>query len=198
MSRTVTQCNAELSVIEPVESVDLRNWTEEQCAKENYSWLLAHLLGGVVWGIFQNGSLKMKETKFVDGQKGFPDTDSLSVANILQLRLFSKNQELFCWKDSENKLKGRVIKENASGSSTRWHICIDEEHVLWGTEYEKQADDFLLLTERGRELQQTIPSIAARAGKQRLHLKVRQYLEACPSSGQLIERCGRLVELVGG
>ncbi|MBX9685137.1 MAG: TIGR03984 family CRISPR-associated protein [Candidatus Obscuribacterales bacterium] len=201
MSRTVKNCNAELIVVPPFESEDLQKWIEECCARDKYSWILAHLLGGVSWGRYQNAGLRMEKSAGNDGITGFPDTDSLSMENLLQLRLFSNDQELFVWKDSNNKLRGRIIKDNASDPAARWKSCIDEEHALWGTVSEKQKDGSILLRERGRDLQQIIPSMPmteASQGTKRLQLKVRQYLEECPSTGKLSVRCGRLLELVGG
>ncbi|MBX9692106.1 MAG: hypothetical protein K2Z81_06965, partial [Cyanobacteria bacterium] len=129
MGRKVISCNAVVKLIEPFAIPDVQQWVSEKCRTDGYEWLLIHSLEGTLWGRFEQGELKLALPTDASPSDD-PVASLLLQENIIQLRLFCADKELFLWRTSDGKLRGRVIEDTEDLKNNRWNLCLDETQLL--------------------------------------------------------------------
>lgn len=107
--------------------------------------LLVHSHDAISLYKIENSSISEPETRLT----------SLLLANILQLRLFSGQGELYMW-NTEPNFQWR-LRMDAQESSPESHIY-EEAHYIWGTNVAERENHFYLIEEhRGMQIQVPFP-----------------------------------------
>ena len=159
----------------------------------NVSYALIHLDDGVVWGKVQGDKL------VVPGQGDW--TPKLRSVTVQQCRLFGDKGELFIWRESEGRWRGRiVIEENETYNLITEHQMLIGKRVYRnGTEQEQRVwltvpDGFTPIIEIETGMRQIVPiEISDRdfQANKRAYLTVCHYL-APDDDGQAKFFCSRL------
>lgn len=127
---------------------DLKKWIENQAAKYQLKYLLAHAEDGVIWGRFDNDRLTTAEKVF--HQPEFKvDFPSLRLLTLQQCRIFGQNGEVLLWRTGE-KWRSRLVQDNPEVDK------IPERQILWGTHGEKRGN-FTLLWDGSQGLKHAVP-----------------------------------------
>ena len=166
--------------------------------------LLAHCDDGVTWGKLDDKAWKL-------GSTAFPDlSPRISTENLIELRLFGKDEELLIWRDDSQPsalasgFRGRWLSNNpddrrAGGEQpARPH---DESRILIGNKFERYQNGFTHVSDgTGREQAVPIECQSSDFGtdKQRqmpLSLTVRHYFEILEPTGAVRVAASRLVGL---
>lgn len=162
---------------------DLRSWLEtwrRQNATPPLDYLLAHADDGVIWGVFENGGLKLSGDAFPELQV------ALEARTLQSLRLFGADGELHIWRTSDGDFGASLTLDAHQTADT-----FDEQHLLWG-DHSAGNQGFTLLVE-GDLGYRHAPPLPLASG-QRAVLVVRQYV-AYDTTGQAYLSGGRLVEI---
>jgi len=157
-------------------------------AAEN-AWFIAYLYHRVVIGRITDGKFDY-----------YPDEkipNDVTLSNILKLRVFNEDAELFVWKTSLGEYKARLRKDenvkiiDPDDVTNQPWFAPDQQHavearqVLFGTKAEQHATGYSKLTEdRGTEI--ILPMINLRVDKKdhRMCIKTRSYIGYIEETGQ--------------
>ncbi len=137
------------------------------------AWFVAYLYHRVVIGKFENKQLVYYKQEI----------DDVKLSNILKLRVFNEDSELFVWKTN---LGGHHARLRTDGNGTKQGI-VEAKQVLFGTEAKPVTDNALysVLTEkRGTEILLPIPNLKINDKKERLCIKTRSYIGYIEKTGQ--------------
>ena len=107
---------------EPVSAADCSKWLQwimgtasAPPRSTSIQWLLAHCDDGVTWGNFASNAWTLGSTAFADL------SPVISTENLIELRLFGKDDELLIWRDDsqpsalasgESAFRGRWLSNN--------------------------------------------------------------------------------------
>lgn len=146
-------------------------------APEN-AWFIAYLYHRVVIGRIEN-------KQFVYYKQ---DDNDVTLSNILKLRVFNEDSELFVWKTSLGGYRARL---RTDGQGLEQGI-VEANQVLFGTEAKpsKESQDYSVLTEkRGTEIVLPLQKLGIRESeindkKGRLCIKTRSYIGYIEETGQ--------------
>ncbi len=174
--------------IEVPENLDLKEWLEIQASKYQLNYLLAHAEDGVIWGKFQNGTLKTSDSVF-------PQLAKLHLLTLQQCRIFGENSEVMLWRD-DDKLKARLVEDTHLNKEE----YISENQILWGTQAEKISDGFTLVSDGSQGLRHAVPLIDIPFNSNQklyrpLRLCVRHYIDDDKETGLVRIYLSRLVNL---
>lgn len=155
------------------DSAVLLNWLTEQAKTHGSCFLLAHLDDGVVWGEMFGDRLvlasevlrEMEPQNNPEVKAAYDFTPPLRLETLQQARLFGENAELLLWRDGDNKLSARLIKDTNDPTSADWLEYFDEPQLLWGThgipakiESDHELNEkFTLIWEGSQGMHQIIP-----------------------------------------
>ena len=137
------------------------------------AWFVAYLYHRVVIGKFENKQLVYYKQK----------NNDVKLSNILKLRVFNEDSELFVWKTN---LGGHRARLRSDGTGTEQGI-VETKQVLFGTEAKPLTDDpvYSVLTEkRGTEIILPIPNLKINDKKNRMCIKTRSYIGYIEKTGQ--------------
>jgi CRISPR-associated protein (TIGR03984 family) len=152
-------------------SDDLKKWLQTK-AKELQSpeiYLLSFHDDGVVWGKFEENTLKTSDFK------GSPSPQFRS-ETLQELRLFGENGQLHIWRTGETEYKASLALE----SYLKDFEPFEENQVLYGTDYVDDNGNFMIVRDGSEGLKHAFPIIDKSKfdGKKRpLRLKVNHYIE---------------------
>ncbi len=142
---------------------DLKKWLTEY----NLTYLLAHADDGIIWGYFKDGEL-------VTSGDVFSQCAKLRLSTLQQCRVFGEKAEVMLWKVGQN-WKARLVKDDNKPE------CLPDEHqILWGTQVDKESNEFTLVSDGSQGLRHAVPltGITFKAKDSRpLRLQVRHYIE---------------------
>lgn len=158
------------------------------------AWFIAYLYHRVVIGKITNGKFDYYPDKKI--------ANDVTLGNILKLRVFDENSELFVWKTNLGGYRARLRGDKPQtvtipemSHSINWfnkelQHAVDAIQVLFGTKAEKLTDDYWKLTEdRGTEI--ILPSgileidhLQIDDKKKRLCIKTRSYIGHIEETGQ--------------
>lgn len=139
-----------------------RSALAELARKYALRWLLAHADDGVIWGELRADGLHLSSDVFPD------ISPPLRTVTLQQVRLFGPQAEILLWKDGSG-WRARLIRDEGEERD-----CVDEAHMLWGTEIEERRDGFTRLRE-GREGLRHAPPLPDSA-RPPVYLRVRHYI----------------------
>jgi len=174
MKRVIKTCPA---IFEPVAvngiKKDVKAWLQEQAARYELKWLLAHADDGVIWGRADNGRIVTAEHLPLD------ICPPLREETLQQARLFAPHAELLLWCKEEGQWTARLIRDAKNGEKPFWEEAIDEAQILWGTYAEQLSEDFTLMKDGAQGLRHAVP-LALKGEfeneKRPLRLQVRHYI----------------------
>jgi len=146
-------------------------------APEN-AWFIAYLYHRVVIGRIEN-------KQFVYYKQ---DDNDVTLSNILKLRVFNEDSELFVWKTSLGGYRAR-LRTDGQGPDQG---IVEARQVLFGTEAKpsKESQYYSVLTEkRGTEIVLPLQKLGIRESeindkKGRLCIKTRSYIGYIEETGQ--------------
>lgn len=158
----------------PTPLPDLRDWVAQQLADPELDlrWLLAHCSDGVIWGVVDQGALKLS-----CDQGAFPERGlSLRWPTLQQCRIFGPAAELVLWRGPEDAWHA-TLRRDGVGDPVEY---IDEAQLLWGY-YPPNATPttrggFLWLVEGSQGIAHAPPISTAPLEHKRAPLQVRHYL----------------------
>ncbi len=143
------------------------------------AWFIAYLYHRVVIGKIKNGKFEY-----------YPDTkipNDVSITNILKLRVFDEDTELFVWK---TKLRGYKARFRTDGIGPGQGV-VDANQVLFGTEAKKIGNTFFsaLTEKRGTEIILSLSDLGIDESeiddkKGRLCVHTRSYIGSIANTGQ--------------
>jgi CRISPR-associated protein (TIGR03984 family) len=105
---------------------------------------LVHADDGVIWGRLENRGLIVSRDA---------EVAPLRSATVQQCRLFSPSGELFMWRVSDNRWRGRVMTD----TDKMPYSVIEEHQILWGRKVEPALGGFSRLYEEGEGFSQLVP-----------------------------------------
>lgn len=110
---------------------------------------------------------------FSQGQFVFYNNEQPKIEFIQKMRIFNTQQEIYCWR-SNGKLKGRLkIDDNCTANE-----YVDADQILFGTDLEKLNNGYCKLKEeRGMEIIMPDLGFTVNAGKKRVAIKTRNYID---------------------
>jgi len=169
----------------------------------NYRWLLAHCHDGVTWGRFDKD--ESSDGQWQLSSKVFPElSPSISMDNLLELRIFGLISEIFLWRN-ENALSGRRIEDDSMihGDSPTQPAC--ETLVLLGDRIVGSTANGFTCAANASGAEQAIPLTCENAvfrgrGKDQkkrwpLRLKLRNYFNQDQNTGMVRIVASRLVDI---
>ena len=156
------------------------------------AWFIAYLYHRVVIG-------RIEDKQFIYYKQ---EDEGVTLSNVLKLRAFNENSELFVWKTNLDGYRARLREDKPEtitipemSHSTNWFKqeqkhAVDAKQVLFGTKAEKLISGYWKLTEnRGTEI--ILPSGLPETGhlqindeKKRLCIKTRSYIGYIEETGQ--------------
>jgi CRISPR-associated protein (TIGR03984 family) len=155
---------------------------------------LIHADDGVLWGIVDSGHLGIPTVGHGQQDDRIP---RLRSGTIQQCRIFGKTGELFIWRESEEKLRGRIVIDEAGASYEKIH----EPQVLWGRRVHdlsrSLSEGFTLIYEPTTGIRQPVPCQITQPELDdgyRVVLQVAHYLVA-DDDGQARMFCSRLEDV---
>ncbi len=175
--------------IKPCENVsefskDMTAWLQTKASelKSSNIFLLSFHDDGVVWGKIKDGKLLTSESLNDDR---FPKFRS---ETLQELRLFGENGQLQIWRTSEIEFNASLALESEFVTETdevksekcTYEFLQDENQVLWGTDYDDDNGDFMIVRDGSEGLKHAFPQVAQTKfdGKKRpLRLHVKHYIE---------------------
>jgi CRISPR-associated protein (TIGR03984 family) len=147
------------------------------------AWFIAYLYHRVVIGKFEN-------KQFVYYNQ---ENDDVKLSNILKLRVFNEDCELFVWKTSLGGYRAR-LRTDVQGSEQG---IVEAKQVLFGTKAEQLANGYTKLTEdRGTEIILPITNLIVDKNDKRLCIKTRSYIGYIEKTGQATYEDVRFVDFV--
>jgi len=169
-------------------------------APEN-AWFIAYLYHRVVIG------------KITDGKFDYyPDEkipNDVTLSNILKLRVFNEDSELFVWKTNIGGYKARLRKDKDKKiidpddmKNQLWfdpdkQYAVEAKQVLFGTKAEELANDYTKLKEaRGNEIIIPLTNLKIDEKDHRMCIKTRSYIGYIEKTGQATYEDVRFVEFV--
>ena len=155
----------------PTAAADVQQWlhelSDEHRQAGQLTWLLAHTYFGVVWGkVTANGRWLLSS----DLGEEFP---ALEPDNIMELRLFGRQGELYLWRTA-NELQGRVLIDPLAEESADYYE--PEVQILWGTAGEAMPNEFTRMTDGEQRLMHAVPLKVAPAHYGPFHRPLRLHL----------------------
>lgn len=149
------------------------------------AWFIAYLYHRVVIGKIANGKLDY-----------YPDEkipNDVTLSNILKLRVFNKDSELFVWKTSLGGYRARL---RTDGQGPEQGI-VEAKQVLFGTKVQQLPNGYSKLTEnRGTEIILPIANLNIDEKEHRMCIKTRSYIGYIEETGQATYEDVRFVEFV--
>ena len=151
------------------------------------AWILGHVTGGVIWG-------KLISEKIIlacDADTSFGPP--LNVPALLDMRVFSPDQELRIWKTGM-KLKGRLVKE--APEQEKCFACDEHQIFLSAHRMDSAVCEGVTFSRvRGPSGQiQSLP-VDWNGKKQKYRLKVRHYFKVSEDTGMLKISESRLLDV---
>ncbi|BAZ06393.1 type III-D CRISPR-associated protein Csx19 [Calothrix sp. NIES-3974] len=188
MNQAINRPNSELIEVEVKESFDLKVWLEKQASEYQLKYLLAHAEDGVIWGKFQNGTLKTSDSVF-------PQLAKLRLLTLQQCRIFGEHSEVMLWRN-DDEFKARCVEDTHLDKEE----YISENQILWGTQAENISDGFTLVSDGSQGLRHAVPLIDIPFDSNQklyrpLRLCVRHYLDEDKETGLVRIYLSRLVNL---
>ncbi len=159
---------------------NIKEYLDNEAKKHGLRWLLAHVYDGIIWGEERQDGLLLSNSLFE------PD---LRICTLQIVRLFGEKGELLIWQ-SDNGWKARIIKDD-EGTDKDYY---DEPQILWGTDVEKNDNDFVFLRHGSEGLRHAPPFKSPNTKKLRLQLNVRHYVNY-DSDGQAYVDFSRLISV---
>lgn len=150
-------------------------------------WFIAYLFHRVVIGQFIDGVLDYFQKESGD----------VNIENLIKLRIFNANSELFVWRTNLGGFKGRLRKDG-EGVSTD---IVDAKQVIFGTKAELIGESYVKLSEkRGTEIilpvQEGISFGDINELDGRLCIQTRSYIGVIRETGQATYEDVRFVEFI--
>ncbi len=136
------------------------------------AWFVAYLYHRVVIGKFENKQLVYYKQEI----------DDVKLSNILKLRVYNENSELFVWKTN---LGGHHARLRTDGNGTEQGI-VETKQVLFGTEAKPLTDVpvYSVLTENRDAIILPIHILKINDKKNRMCIKTRSYIGYIEKTGQ--------------
>lgn len=196
------QCTLNL---ETCDDVSLTQWLVAQ-RPPGAEWLLAHTVGGVIWGRFADGELLL-----AGADASFADyVPPLKPITVQQVRIFGKSGELFAWRAGA-QLCARIWTDQAANGADSNMAYFDEAQMLWGTQVARISGEsvepragFTLVSDGVEGLHHAFPMVLTDKDfdkyedpqKQRpLRLIIRHYVSSNPDDGMNYISGSRLVSV---
>ncbi len=150
-------------------------------------WFIAYLFHRVVIGKFIDGTFDYFQKENCD----------VNIENLIKLRIFNDNSELYVWRTNLGGFKGRLRKDE-EGVSTD---VVDTNQVIFGTKEELVGESYVKLSEkRGTEIiMPVVEGISfADINEQdgRLCIHTRSYIGEIKETGQATYEDVRFVKFV--
>lgn len=151
-------------------------------------WFIAYLFHRVVIGQFIDGALDYFQKESGD----------VNIENLIKLRIFDANSELYVWRTNLGGFKGR-LRTDGVGSFTD---VVDAKQVIFGTKAELIGESYMKLSEkRGTEIIMPLADIgisenAINDMDGRLCIQTRSYIGVIKETGQASYEDVRFVEFV--
>lgn len=151
-------------------------------------WFIAYLFHRVVIG-----QLKVQALDYFEKERG-----DVNLENLIKLRIFDANTELFVWRTNLGGFKGR-LRTDGAGTSTD---VVDARQVIFGTKAEPTGVSYMkLLEKRGTEIILPLAEIgitdnAINDKDGRLCIHTRSYIGVIEETGQATYEDVRFVEFV--
>ncbi len=168
---------------------DPRTWLAKQTA--SYQYLLAHTLDGVIWGVYGDGHWHLS------GDLQSPPSPDLNRDNLLELRLFSSQAEIYIWRE-DGQFIARTIQDGAE-KPTGEYEAYDEPQMLWGTTGKLVGDRFVRLEDGSEGLGHLVPLPGlgnfGRGNERPVRLSIRHYIEQDKEAGLARVTMSRLFDL---
>ncbi|MEO1389808.1 MAG: CRISPR-associated protein Csx19 [Cyanobacteria bacterium J06634_6] len=132
----------------------LRQWLLSEANDKGLSYLIGHADDGVIWGKFEQNSLKTAdEVTFSTSQK--VNLPTLRLLTLQQCRVFGSAGETLLWQGSGG-WRSRHISAEWEQPYLKSHNCLTEKQLLWGTHGKQQAG-FTLLRDGSQGLKHAVP-----------------------------------------
>lgn len=196
MKREIQSGGYALPDIDPIEPAFADDkeltWLRAQAQKHGLTMLLAHADNGLIWGLVQDGQVKLSS-------QAFPQRlPALKSTTLRQLWLFGEKAELFIWR-VDDRWQGRLIVDQPDKAG--WHF--DETQIQVGDHAEEGNGGFTLVAEGQEGLYHAVPIPLAqipftpdrRDKHHPLRLTIRHYLDRVEADGTLVIAHSRLVRL---
>lgn len=138
---------------------DPREWLAAKAREHGLKWLLATADDGIIWGVVENGALRISH----DAAQGNGEAEKVCAAlrkeTLQQARLFAQGAELVLWRDGRNVWQARLIKDanDTALEQATWVHHFDEPQLLWGTHGRHLKHDFTLLRDGDQGLRHAVP-----------------------------------------
>ncbi|MEO9027209.1 MAG: CRISPR-associated protein Csx19 [Ktedonobacteraceae bacterium] len=130
---------------------DPTGWLAQQMSTHTLTYLLAHADDGVIWG-------RLDKEGLITSHDVAPEyAPPLREETLLTVRIFGPAGELLVWRDEMGAWAGRLITENASGTTPEWTRAFAEQQIMLGTKAEPRGRDFTLLSEGSQGLVHVVP-----------------------------------------
>jgi len=170
-----------LDVSDPLEWLD--------GALSNGAFVLTHALDGVNWGRIGNR------------QKVFSHNIAPEIApplhrnTLQQMRVFNESWEYFFWRVGKTWHVRSIVENPAEDMAVVAYAAMDEHHLLWGIEAERESNGFSVLKDGAQGLRHVIPLGSSNiSSTQRAALLVRHYVSSYENGVQHIAM-SRLINL---
>lgn len=166
--------------------------TRDVDSSTKVKWLLAHCHDGVTWGrLGDDQSWKLSSS-------AFPElSPCISAANLLELRLFGKDQEVLIWRTDEG-FSGRCLIDDPVIDDKDPSRPDSETRILLGDRFVDLRDGFTQVS-TARGLRQAVPLECTESdftgGRWPLRLDVKHYFEQDDESGMVRVAVSRLVNV---
>jgi len=135
------------------------------------AWFVAYLYHRVVIGKLENKQLIYYKQ----------ENDDVKLLNILKLRIFNEDTELFVWKTN---LGGHRARLRTDGNGTEQGM-VEAKQVLFGTKAEELGNGYSKLTEnRGTEIILPLTNLKIDEKDHRMCIKTRSYIGYFEKTGQ--------------
>ncbi len=151
-------------------------------------WFIAYLFHKVIIGQFIYGAFD-----YFQKEKG-----DVQIENLIKLRIFNTNSELYVWRTNLGGFKGR-LRTDGDGSPTD---VVDANQVIFGTEAKSLDDNYVKITEkRGTEIILPLNKIGISCDQindkdGRLCIHTRNYIGVIEETGQATYEDVRFVEFL--
>lgn len=135
------------------------------------AWFIAYLYHRVVIGRIENKHFVYYKQEDKD----------VTLSNMLKLRVFNEDSELFVWKTSLGGYRARL---RTDGKGTEQEI-VEAKQVLFGTKAEQLPNGYSKLTEnRGTEIILPMANLNIDEKERRMGIKTRSYIGFIEETGQ--------------
>ena len=153
-------------------------------------WFIAYLFHRVVIGRIKNGKFEYYQNA--------KNSNDVTLSNMLKLRVFNKDTELFVWRTNPGGYKARIRTDKVGEKQG----VVDARQVLFGTRAGKLDEKYSILKEdRGTEIILPLNDLGIQVAdinkeKGRLCIHTRAYIGIIEDTGQATYEDVRFVEFV--